>query len=486
MTTSRFAQQFTQEWRLFRREKQTWLMFVLFFVLALYAVQNGRERTEREKQTRTQSEEKRKVFLDSLEQAAKKEEAKLDSLRKPLEPPSWGVRHPYFANFRSAGYAVLPVSNLAALSIGQSDLQNSALLIRLDSEREVFDHDESDLQNPLKMKIGEFDFAFVVIYLLPLLILAASFNLLSGEKETGVLSLVLSQPVSLSELVRAKVWLRALILLGFSEAVVVVAFLWSGASIESDIVQLLLLMLAVALYGLFWFSLAVCVSAFGKNSATNALILAGCWLMVLVVVPSVLNGVANLVYPLPSRVSYVNALRQAGEDAERRSAKRMEQFYQDHPELAKDTAARDNDFGIEYLLMLSDISQSTKSVREAFNAQRESQNKLVKALQALSPAVVMQHILNTLAGTSDERYADFLRQAKAFHKVWCDYFEPMIYKRKAFSNYTQIPTFSYQEESLSDVAMRTLQLLLLLLIPTLALFVWSNSRFKTYSLVEEK
>ncbi len=224
MTTSRFAQQFTQEWRLFRREKQTWVMFALFFALALYAVQNGRERTEREKQTLAQSDEKRNAFLDSLEQVAKQEEAKLESLRKPLEPPSWGVRHPYFANFRSAGYAVLPVSNLAALSIGQSDLQNRVLLIRLDSERETFDHDESDLQNPLKMKIGEFDFAFVVIYLLPLLILAASFNLLSGEKETGVLSLVLSQPVSLSELVRAKVWLRALILLGFAEAVVVAAF----------------------------------------------------------------------------------------------------------------------------------------------------------------------------------------------------------------------------------------------------------------------
>ncbi|MGQ9804751.1 MAG: DUF3526 domain-containing protein [Chlorobiales bacterium] len=482
MTTSRFG----QEWRLFRREKQTWVMFALFFVLALYAVQNGRERVEREKQTVVQSGEKRKAFLDSLEQLAKKEELKLDSLRKPLEPPSWGVRHPYFANFLTADYAALPVSNLAALSIGQSDLQNPLLLIRLDSEREVFNHDESDLQNPLKMKIGAFDFAFVVIYLLPLLILALSFNLLSSEKETGVLSLVLSQPVSIAELVRVKVWLYALILLGFAEAVVVVAFVQSGASFQTDVSRLLLLMLSVGLYGLFWFSLAVCVSAFGKNSATNALILAACWLWVLVVAPSALNGIANLVYPLPSRVGYVNALRQAGEDAERRSAKRMEQFYQDHPELAKDTAARDNDFGIKYLLMLSDISLSTKTVRETFNAQRELQTKLVKTLQAVSPAVVMQSVLNTISGTSDERYANFLRQAKAFHKVWCDYFEPMIYQRKAFSNYSQIPVFSYQEETEGEVAIQVLRLSVLWIIPTVVLLICSNARFKTYSVVEGK
>lgn len=480
------ASQWKQEWRLFRREKQTWILFALFFVLALYAVQNGRELIEREKKATAQNSDKRKAFLDSLEQMAKKEEAKLVSQQKPLEPPSWGVRHPYFANFRIADYAVLPISNLAALSIGQSDLQNKMLLIRLDSEREVFDHDESDLKNPLMMKIGALDFAFVVIYLLPLLILALSFNLLSGEKEAGILSLMLSQPVSLSELVRVKVFLRGLILLAFVEVVVVIAFVLAGGSFQTDIVRLLLLMIAVALYGLFWFALAVLVSALGKSSAVNALILAACWLVFLVVMPSVLNGVANVLYPLPSRVSYVNALRQAGEDAERRAAKRMEQFYQDHPELAKDTAARDNDFGIEYLLMLEDISHSTKPVREAFNAQRERQNNLIKSLQILSPALVMQNVMNTLAGTSDERYADFVRQARAFHKAWCEYFEPMIYQRKAFTAYTQVPTFSYQEESEGEVATRTLQLFLLLLIPTLALLAWSTVRFKTYSIVEEK
>jgi ABC-type transport system involved in multi-copper enzyme maturation permease subunit len=317
---SKMLNQFHHEWRLFSREKQIWVMFVLFFALAVYAVQNGRERVEREQKATMQDGAKRRAFLDSLEQVAKKESAKLDSLKLPLEPPSWGARHPYFANFRAASYATLPVSTLAALSIGQSDLHAHALLIRLDSEREVFDHDESDLKNPLKMKIGEFDFAFVIIYLLPLLVLALSFNLISSEREAGILSLILSQPIALGEIVRVKILLRALILLGFAELVVVIAFVQSGALAEGHWARLLLLMLAVALYGLFWFSFAVFVSALGKSSAVNALILAACWLMIVVVIPSVLNGVANVVYPLPSRVSYVNAMRQAGEDAERRSA----------------------------------------------------------------------------------------------------------------------------------------------------------------------
>lgn len=480
------SSQFAQEWRAFRREKKTWAFFALFLALSLYAVHNGRERVARETNAVAQNVETRIAFLDSLEQVAKKEEATLDSLRKPLEPPSWGARHPYFANFRAAGYATLPVSALAALSIGQSDLQNRSLLIRLDSEREVFDRDESDLKNPLKMKVGELDFAFVLIYFFPLVILALSFNLISGEKETGILSLSLSQPVSLSELARAKMAARVVAALGVAEAVVVIAFAMSGASIQTDGLRLLLLMLAVALYGLFWFALAIVVSSFGKSSSTNALILASCWLTMVVVVPSALNGVANMMYPLPSRVSYVNALRQAGEDAERRSAQRMAQFYQDHPELAKDTAARDNDFAIEYLLMLEDIAQATKPAREAFNAQREAQRNFIATFQFVSPAIVTQNAMNVIAGASDERYADFIRQAKAFHKVWREHFEPLIYQRKAFRDYSQIPKFSYQEPSEVELASRVLQLLSLLLVPAIALLAWSNSRFKTYSLIEER
>lgn len=475
-----------QEWKLLQRETSLWVAFALFFALALYAAWNGRVIVEKEQQALLRNPNQRKALLDSLEQLAKREDAKLDSLRKPLEPPAWGPRHPYFANFRAAGYATLPVPNIAALSIGQSDLQTKELLIRLDSERETFDADAADLKNPLKLKLGKFDFAFVIIYLLPLLILAFSFNLISGEKETRVLALLLSQPIALAEVARAKIALRALMLLGFAEVVTIIAFFASGASLEAHFGRLLLLMLAVAMYGLFWFSLALFVGALGKNSAVNALILAACWLLFLVAIPSLLNGVASTLYPLPSRVSYVNAMRAASEAAERRAAKRMEQFYQDHPELAKDGSAQNDDFGIKAMLTLEDMLESIRPVKAQFQAQAAAQKQFIRTAQFLSPAIVMQNVMNTIASTGEERYDDFIRQARDYHKAWREFFEPMIYQRKAFTNYSNIPAFSYQEESESDVAKRALSLLLLILIPTTALALLANARFKTYPLVEEQ
>jgi ABC-2 type transport system permease protein len=473
-----------QEWRLIQRERSLWILLAVFIVIALYAIYNGREAIEKEKHALAHDAHQRRAFLDSLEQVAKKEEAKLVSLQKPLEPPAWGARHPYFANFRAAAQATLPVLNLSALSIGQSDLYIKERLIRLDSEQEAFEQDESDLRNPLKLKLGEFDFAFVIVYLFPLLIIALLFSVMSSEKESGVLTLLGVQPMSLFEIARTKLLIRAVILLGVAEVLALIGVLWSGATLEANAMRVGLLMLAVLVYGLFWVALVWFVLSFGKSPAVNALSLGACWIALLVVLPSVLNGVAEMLYPLPSRVKYVDAMRAASEDAERRSAKLLEQFYQAHPELAKDTLARDRDFAIKNLLAMEDVLKSIQPVRENFHAQRLRQAEFVKRVQWLSPAIVMQQTLNTIVGTSQERYDKFMQEARAFHQKWRQLFEPLIFQRKAFTNYTELPEFHFQEEDNAEVATRTLVMLMLILIPASLLTVLAYSRFKTYSIVQ--
>jgi hypothetical protein len=77
-----------QEWRLVQRERSLWILLVVFVVVALYAIYNGREAIQREQASLMCDTHQRKAFLDSLEQVARKEEAKLVSLQKPLEPPA--------------------------------------------------------------------------------------------------------------------------------------------------------------------------------------------------------------------------------------------------------------------------------------------------------------------------------------------------------------------------------------------------------------
>jgi len=80
-------------------------------------------------------------------------------------------------------YAVKPPFALQLLNVGQSDVQpyyyltNSRVLQKLTHE--------SELENGFVQFIGHFDFSFVVIYLLPLLIVVFTYNVLSSEKEQG-------------------------------------------------------------------------------------------------------------------------------------------------------------------------------------------------------------------------------------------------------------------------------------------------------------
>ena len=101
-----------------------------------------------------------------------------------------------------------PPVPLAALAVGQSDLLPYYYDVSIYTNESTFQQN-GEVENPLNLMVGRFDLAFVVIYLLPLLVLALSYNVLSEEREQGTLALTLSQPVSARSVVAAKLWFRA-------------------------------------------------------------------------------------------------------------------------------------------------------------------------------------------------------------------------------------------------------------------------------------
>ena len=122
------------------------------------------------------------------------------------------------------------------------------------------------------------------------------YNLLSGEKESGTLALTLAQPISLSRLAAAKIVARGSVVLGLTAALTLVAAVTAGVDLEHTrrfFVACNAYFGVTAVYGLFWFSLALLVNAFGRASATNAVILAGAWLTLALIVPSATALVAS-------------------------------------------------------------------------------------------------------------------------------------------------------------------------------------------------
>lgn len=90
----------------------------------------------------------------------------------------------------TAAYVVLPPTGLAALSIGQSDVQLNYLPASMGTTLDMIKNLETE--NPVNLQTGPFDIAFVVIFLLPIFILAMTYDLLSSEKERGTLAMILA------------------------------------------------------------------------------------------------------------------------------------------------------------------------------------------------------------------------------------------------------------------------------------------------------
>src|SRR5205814_2044865 len=107
------------------------------------------------------------------------------------------------------------------------------------------------------------------------------------------------------------------------------------------------------------FGMVLLVTSFGLSSATSALSLAAIWLMLVVVLPSTLNTAVSALYPMPSRVDMIAAVRVASDEASATGNKLLAKYYGDHPELVatSDMEKAMNDVAITRLAIDDEIEE---------------------------------------------------------------------------------------------------------------------------------
>jgi ABC-2 type transport system permease protein len=354
------------------------------------------------------------------------------------------------------------------LAVGQSDLLPSYYRMSMDARETVLA--PAELENPRALLTGRFDLAFVIVYLLPLLILVLSYNLVSVEREQGTLPLALSQPVSLSTLVGAKVLLRGLLIVGFAVAIGIGGLLLGRATVTVDVMsRLALWVLVVAAYGALWFGVALVVASFGRPSATNAMTLAGCWLVAVILLPAVISLLVTTLYPVPSRVRMVQAIRSASDTATAEGSKLLARYYEDHPELVSTADRATTDFNALRVAVNAEVERQVRPVVDEYERQLAAQQRMVGILRYLSPAIVAQDALSDLAGTGAARHRHFVSLVDEYHRQWREFFIPLVLAKARVTDHSTIPRFQYVEESFSRVLSRTSVNLLALGVPVVLL-----------------
>ena len=478
-----FSSVFLHEGRVLLADRTLWIVALLFVALVGYGLYNGAVETD----NRAAAIERIRQADDARETLRHEQLRKImagtalpDPFANPTDPSSMGGGY-------GARHAIMPNLRLAPLAFGQADLLPSYYRVGTGS-RIGFIYD-TEIENPWMLLSGHFDLAFVVTYLVPLLIFALSYNFLSGDREQGTLRLLLAQPVRFASVVAGKLGVRLAAVLVFAVLLPVAVLLAVRLRAASELASLGSWAAIVGAYVAFWFALVLAVNAFGRSSAANALALIGCWVVLVLVAPVVMNLAVSFASPTPSRTELATRTRVVTAETLNRYS---DLYGSDYEYTSNPALLVPKDGKIEvaprlraFYLADRDVDRDLDALLGEFESQLAGQQALVGRYGFLSPAVSVYEGITTLAGTGLRRHQHFLGLIESFHREWKAFFEPKILGGLAIaeSDLARVPRFEWTEldarEARGEVARRLLHIAL----PTLLLVVLGAWRLRRYSVV---
>lgn len=338
--------------------------------------------------------------------------ALLDSAEKGLKVfPKYesDPRNPVVFNRVSPRFAFFQPGPLNSFATGQSDVFRFQYVM---SSRYDYNTQKEHASNGLVLLYGRFDISFLITFLLPLFIIAFNYNVLSSEKENGTLKILLSQGTTPLQLAFSKLIVSVsfftLLLLVPLVCAMIMAKDFSGN------LDAIAAYLAIgSLYTLFWHILSVFVNRILKSSAYNATLLLSWWLILVIVLPSLVNTLTEIVHPVPSRTKFITEYRRVQNNIERDSNSAvLDKYFFDHPELVKqDTAGNQRNKANEFY-KASHVTQdkTQKALEPVYKKHDEalrSANAFAARVGRISPSVCMQQSLTLLAGQSSMQYQHF-------------------------------------------------------------------------------
>ncbi len=452
------------EWRILKRDRAALAvlaLFAVFLVVAAYA--GGRQAATVER---------------GLDRAQADESARLGELQAKLTTLHGTDKPLMSADPRSAiwmgqkgaaSLAVLPPAPLAPLAVGQRDLHPQAIRVNTDvhltSERET----ETAMSAPTRLRTGAFDPAFLFVVLFPLVIIALSYELLSGERERGTLAMLLSQPVSQRALVLGKAGARAIALCGVTLLFAVLGLVVGGADLGSGAAWLHVGLYSAVLvaWALFWFAAAVAVNSLGGTSARNALTLVGAWLVLVVVVPGLVTVAVDTIYPPPSRIELVHEARESAREVEQKLS---------GLEGRHDMNTKTKDYANRVVAVQEELAQRSAPVLDEMRAQLRQRQEVTDVLRFVSPAMIVQLAFEDVAGSGATRHQRFEEQVDDFHKDFRAFFVSKIRDGNILTptDLIAVPTLTFEEEPASTLIGRVAVgiVVLLVLAGLLLAFAW--------------
>jgi ABC-2 type transport system permease protein len=409
------------EWRLLVRSRLAVAALVLLLALSALAVLSGMREVARQQQTIA-----RLAALQQQDLAAQ--------ARKYAQGGDAGAAAYY--TFHGTWDAPSPA---AFLALGLRDAAPYVLRVRALALQAQLHEGESF--NPELALAGRFDFAFVLVYLAPLFLIALLHDLVSSERRSGRLGTLLAMPGAGRRLWLRRAGLRTALVFGCLVLPVLVGALGSGSAMATVAAVLC----ATVAYLAFWSGLALLVATRGGSSAANATALMGCWAVLTLVLPTIANAALARALPVHQGVELMLAQRQAVHAAwDLPPQATMEKFFRTHPEW-RHTAPLPSGFHWKWYYAFQQLGD--QSVAPQVAAYREglvARQRWTSRLGWLLPGVGVQAVLHRQADTDLQAQLAYQDRIADFHARLRAYYYPYLFNEVRFGvrDFAAQPRFS--------------------------------------------
>jgi ABC-2 type transport system permease protein len=270
-----------------------------------------------------------------------------------------------------------------------------------------------EIANPERLQIGTLDFAFVLLFLTPLMHLILLYNIKSAEAEQGFLPLVEVQTASNNS------WFLARILFYFLLAVVVISGLLVYGATLTDVfktssnafVQMLLYSL---IYLIFWSLIFFFVLKNGKSILGNTLQMVGIWLLFSFVVPAVVHQSVSIAKPANLMTDFIE-VRDKQQDLFANDSLFEQKLIDLFPDIVKSPVYQDRT-KINTAINQSAsalVNELKKESIAPIEKENQEKNSMIKATYWFNPLTFFQNKLNLISETHYEDYQQYRNQIQA-------------------------------------------------------------------------
>lgn len=254
-------------------------------------------------------------------------------------------------------------------------------------------------------ELASVDFVFVIRVIYALLAIFISYNLISGENETGTLKLCLSNSIPRSVIVLGKffggiILLLASLTIGFLIGFIML-LLSSTVQLGSDEwIRIGMIYLASILYLICFFSIGTFVSSLTKTSAASLLVGIIFWLCFVFVIPNLTTVLAIEIQKIPTKYEMEEGRNQHLAVLDNRLEKLFEAGY----------SFQSIEVGREYAYANGRI----EDFHNDYTNKLYNQANLVQRISIISPASVFRFAVLQLAATDARRYRNILWRVRQY------------------------------------------------------------------------